>query len=108
MGKEPSPLEALQAAISMAAERIEAEYVRSKNDWLSCFGSSLFVVETYLDMRSVKAELTDEVVTQAQNKLEAVKLDMRAMRARYGSDKSTAIPDAVKSRLVQSLDVLRK
>ena len=58
--KEENRLEQMRDAIKNAPRTIEEEFLRSANPWTSCFGSSVFVVETYLGSPKVKALLSSE------------------------------------------------
>ncbi|MEK7583619.1 MAG: hypothetical protein AAB490_00090 [Patescibacteria group bacterium] len=109
MEHEPLPksrLDQLQEAIANAASAIEAEFDRTTNDWLSCFGSMVFVVDMYLSMEKVQELLSPEKHQEALSRLEKLKEHLHELRKRY-PEKETVPPDEIKQELLDSLDVLK-
>lgn len=97
--KEPQKvenrLEQLREAISNAQWSIEEEFSRTANPWLSCFGSSVFVVETYLSSPKVKALLSPEQYTLAEERMEKLKEKLYELKGQY-PDKENIPPDDIK------------
>ena len=69
---DPKPktrLEQLQEVIQNAPQGIEAEFERTPNDWLSCFGSKIFVIETFLQSPKVQ-----ELIGEHKYRIATIKL----------------------------------
>jgi len=105
--KEKNRLEELQDLIINAPERIENEFSRTANDWLSCFGSSVFQVETYLSSPKVKALLSTEKYELAEKRIEELKEKLYQLKEQY-SDKETIPPEDIKRELITELNILRE
>ena len=105
--QEKSRLDELQDLIAAAPARIENEFLRTANDWLSCFGSSVFQVETYLGSPKLKALLSAEEYAKAEKRIEELKEMLYELRERYPS-KETIPPEDIKQELLGKLDVLRE
>ena len=99
-------LEELQEAITNSAPAIESEFNRTANDWLSCFGSRVFVIETYLSSKKVEELLTPEKYREVLSKLETLKNRLHALKEQY-PNKETVPPEDIKQELLDSLDVLK-
>src|SRR3989344_5336884 len=109
MENEPIPktrLEQLQEAIVNSAFAIESEFDRTANDWLSCFGSRVFVIETYLSSNRVRELLASEKYQEALSRLERLKERLHELRERY-PEKEPVPPDEIKQELLDALDILK-
>ena len=100
-----SRVEEAKGVISRAVQHIEDEFVRSKNSWLECFGSSIFALETYLDSDKVKTEVGDETFIEIMKKLNDLKNHHNELKQTY-PDKETVPPDEIKKELLVKLNVL--
>jgi hypothetical protein len=110
MENEPKPinrLEELQELIARAAPLIEAEFSRTANSWLNCFGSKVFQVETYLSSPKVEELLSQEAYQRALSNAEALKERLHELKEQY-PDKATVPPDEIKQELLQALDVFEE
>ncbi len=105
--QEKSRLEELQDLIARAPERIEAEFSRTANTWLECFGSSVFQVETYLGSPKMKALLSQERYGLAERRMDELKEKLHTLEEQY-PDKETIPPETIKHQLIVELDVLRE
>ncbi len=109
--QEPSKgknrLEELIEAIRNAPESIEEEFARTANPWLSCFGSSVFVVELYLSSPKVEALLSPEQYEQAEKRIEELKERLYELKKQYPA-KENLPPEEVRRELMTELDVLRE
>lgn len=103
--KQPSRIEEARDVIQRAAQRIEDEFARSKNSWLECFGSSIFVLETYLDSDKVKLEVGEAAFFKIMQKLNDLKERHHELKQDY-PDKETVPPDNIKKELLDKLNVL--
>lgn len=104
--KEKNRLEQLREAIKNAPQSIEEEFSRTANPWLSCFGSSIFVVETYLSSPKIKELLSLEKYEQADKRIEGLKERVYGLKELY-PDKQTIVPEDIKQELLDRLDILR-
>lgn len=102
---EGSRLDQLREAILKAPQELEEEFARTANPWLSCFRSSIFVVETYLSSPKVEALLSPEAYRRALQQMEELKGQVQALEELY-PDKATVPPEEVKRELLSKLDVL--
>lgn len=112
MKNEESPndkniLELLRDTIATAPERTEAEFARTQNSWMACFSSSVFVVETYLGISTMKAFLTPEQLKRADGKLESLKQEVWNLKQQY-PEKNTTPPGETKNDLLEKLNVLKE
>lgn len=83
----------LRRIVAEAPTNLVRELEDSANDWPSCFGTQLFVVETYLYM--LERRTSPEAVASAYVRLEVLKAEKSALRAE---------PDpATKTRLFEAL-----
>jgi len=98
-------VEELREAIANSAQAIDREFRRSANDWLSCFGSRIFIVETYLNGKEVEDSLSAETYQRALSRLEELKEKLFELKKQY-PEKEAVPPDEIKSELLKSLDVL--
>ncbi len=105
--KEKTRSEELREAILNAPESIEEEFTRTANSWLACFGSSVFVVETYLFSPKVRALLSSEEYSRAEKNIENLKLRLFELKKIY-PDKNTIPPDEIKQELLDKLDILQE
>jgi hypothetical protein len=92
--------------INHAVERIDGEYQRGQNDWISCFGTVLFRVELYVEMAHGKQTITDEKYGLARRRLEDLKARKMELAEQY-SDKTATPPVELQEELLKSLDVLK-
>ena len=99
-------LEELQGVIKNARQGIEAEFARSPNNWLSCFGSKVFVVETHLNSPKLQELVSSEKFQAAVIKLEQLKEKLFELQQQY-PDRETMPPDEIKEELLSELDVLK-
>lgn len=104
--QQRSRVEEARDVISGSPERIEREFARSENNWLSCFGTSIFAIETYLDSPKVEEELGTEKYNQVTERLEVLKERLYDLQDQY-PDKSTPVPGEIKQELLSMLDVLK-
>lgn len=105
--KEQTRLDVLQEKIHEAAPRIEAEFARTANSWLDCFGSSVFVIETYLSSPKLQLLLSIEQYQRALKRVEGLKEELHELRQRYPV-KETIPPTNIKEELLHKLDILRE
>jgi len=103
--KQPSRVEKAKGVISRAEERIEREFEKTSNSWLECFGSSIFVVETYLDSDKVREEFGDNKFNTMLQKLNTLKERHAELKVLY-PDKQTIPPDVIKKELLLKLNIL--
>lgn len=93
-------------AIVKSPEQIENEFLRTANSWLACFGTRVFVIETYLDGKQAATELGSERYHVVQERIEALKEKLHDLREQY-PEKDPSPPDAIKQELLAMLDVLK-
>ena len=105
--KEENRLEQLQGVIRNASQSIEEEFSRTANSWLSCFGSSVFQVETYLASSKVVALLPPDKYGLAEKRMEELKEKLHRLKEQY-PDKETVPPENIKQELISELDILRE
>ncbi|MBI2065045.1 MAG: hypothetical protein HYT62_03280 [Candidatus Yanofskybacteria bacterium] len=91
--------------IANAPTEVEAEFSRTANTWLECFGSRIFQIETYLDMNSTRTDLSEEQYGQAEAKLAELK-ELHAQFKQQYPDRDTIPPEEVKQELFRKLDIL--
>jgi len=99
-------IEEAENAILKSPEQIEEEFRRTDNSWLACFGSRVFVIETYLSGKKAETELGTEKYNTVQEKLEALKQKLYDLKQQY-SAKNTVPSDKIKKELLNMLDVLK-
>ncbi|GEM_PF-1879020 len=104
---EKTRLEELQETVKGAANRIEAEFARTENSWLACFGSSVFVIETYLSSPKLEALLSPEQYKIALQRMEELKERLYELKQQYPA-KDTIPPDNIRTELLRKLDILRE
>jgi hypothetical protein len=104
---EKSRLEEMQEVIDNASESIEAEFKRTANPWLSCFGSRVFAVETYLSSPKTKALISPEKYELAEKRMEDLKQELYDLKQEY-PDKDTVPPEEIQQELLRELDILRE
>ena len=97
----------LQAAISNSPEAIQAEFSRTANDWLSCFGSRVFLIETYLSSKKLEILLPVEQYQGILAKLERLKDRLSELKKQY-PDKNTIPSDEIKQELLAALEILKE
>lgn len=95
LSKEKNKLEELKEAIANAPKAIEDEFSRTANSWLACFGSSVSVIETYLDNSEVKALFSSEKYTLATEKMEDLKRRLVELEEQYPG-KNAILPENIK------------
>jgi 3-phenylpropionate/cinnamic acid dioxygenase small subunit len=100
-------LDELKEAIEKAPQRIEDEFKRTVNPWLSCFKSSIFVVETYLDSQKVRELLPAEDYKKAEERLEELKERVFRLEEQYPT-KKTSPPEETRQELLKKLNILKK
>lgn len=100
-----SRLEIVSDIIKNSREAVEREFARSANDWLSCFGSQVFVIETYLTTEKAEQELGVEKFKDIEVKLEGLKSRLLELKKIYPK-KDTIPPDQIKDELMRMLNVI--
>ena len=103
---EESRVDMAKDAISSGAEGIKAEFQRTKNSWLACFGGRLDAIETYLSSEKAKNEFETEEYNAVQEKLETLKRRVNNLKQQY-PNRNTVPPDEIKQELLDMLDVLK-
>lgn len=109
MEKESEPktrLEDLQEAIANSPAAIESEFNRTANSWLACFGSRVFIVETYLSSQKTEELLPPEKYQEALSRLEQLKQRLYELKQQY-PEKETTPPNEIKEELLEALDILK-
>lgn len=109
MEKEPklkNRLEELKEAMENASQGIEDEFSRSTNDWLSCFGSKVFVVETRLSSSKIRDMLGPDKYRDALERMERLKERLNQLKKQY-PEKEDIPPNEIKEELLSQLDVLK-
>lgn len=104
--QEKTRLDELREKIDGARARIESEFTRTENSWLECFGSSVFVIETYLSSPKLEALLSREQYKHALQRMDGLKEKLFELKKQY-PDKNTVLPDNIKESLLQELDIVR-
>lgn len=104
--KEENRLEQLQEAIKHAPQSIEEEFARTANPWLSCFGSSVFVVETYLNSPRLRAMVPQEKYAEAETRMEELKQRLYELKEIY-PEKKDLPPIEIRQELLDKLDIFR-
>jgi hypothetical protein len=102
---QKSRIEEVKDAIQRSREKTEEEFSRTPNSWLACFGSSLFVAETYLDSPKVEKELGTEKYKIINKKLEDLKQKLYDLKQIY-PEKKNIPPDEIKEDLLKDLENL--
>lgn len=100
-------LEELKEAINNAPQRIEDEFKRTVNPWLSCFKSSIFVVETYFDSQKIKELLLTDDYSEAKERLEKLKERVFQLEEKYPI-KNSLPPEEIRQELLNKLNILKK
>ena len=103
--QEKTKLELLEGIISNASSEIEREFQKTANNWLACFGTIVFQIETILHSRQIKEGMPDEKFKKAVEKLEFLKQQLQELKTQY-SEKETMPPDEIKLRLLENLKIL--
>ncbi|MFA5358224.1 MAG: hypothetical protein WC310_00165 [Patescibacteria group bacterium] len=114
MIKEPSPsseqtktsLQEAQDAIMNSSTKIEEEFARTSNSWMACFGTRVFIIETYLSSKEVKNEVGIAKYTAIIKRLEDLKQRLYELKEQYPSQ-DTVPPNNIKQELLEMLDVLK-
>lgn len=102
---EENRLEQLQEAIRNSRTAIEGEFAKTANDWVSCFGTRVFIIETYLASPKCRALLSPDAYKEAENRLEQLKQRIHELHEKYQS-KEQQPPDDIKKELLSSLETL--
>jgi hypothetical protein len=109
MDSEPknNKFETIQESIANSPDRIEAEFNRSANNWISCVGTRVVLIEMQLNHPETKSLISDELYQKATARLEQLKVRIHELQKIY-PDKSTNPPEEVKQELINGLDVLKE
>jgi len=99
-----SRLTELKQLIKNAPARIEAEFKRTANDWLSCFGTTIFQIETYLTSPKLQNELGAEKYRTSLEKIEKLKNQLLALKEQF-PNKLPGPPDNIKKELLKQLNI---
>ena len=105
--KEKNVLGVLKEAIDGAETQIEAEFERTDNSWMDCFGSMVFAVELYSNTDELKGLITPEQHQTVLSNIEKLKKHFRNMREKYPSREKMP-PEKIKQELISELDVLKE
>lgn len=107
-----NPQEEVQTGVNVIREKIrnspdavEAEFERTNNTWLDCFTTRIFVIETHLDSRKTREELSPDQHQEAERKIQELKEFHRGLLDKY-PNKDTIPPDDVKQELFRRLNIL--
>lgn len=95
----------LQSAIAGAPAGIEAEFARTANTWPSCVGSRVFVIDTYLSIKSVEDALGPVAYQAVMKRMDRLQERLAEVKAQYPT-KVDQPPEEVKHELLTLLDVL--
>ncbi len=98
-------LQMLQELIENSPAAIESEFARTNNDWLACFGSRIFALETLLEAAKTKTFFSEEGYAVAQEKLRAIKEKFLDYKNRIAQE-STSVPAEIKEDLLVGLNIL--
>jgi hypothetical protein len=104
---EKNRLEELEDVIKNASLAIDEEFNRTANPWLSCFGSCVFQVETYLGSPKTKSLILPEKYQLAEQRLENLKQKLYDLKKIY-PEKNNIPPAETQQELLHELNVLRK
>lgn len=99
-----SRIDEAKDAIRSSSLKIEDEFKRSANSWMACFGSRVFVVETYLASDKVESEIGSEKYIAIMDKLTILKERLFSLKDQF-PDKNTVPPENIKQELLKMLDV---
>lgn len=102
---EENPLECARREIQIAPERLAKELSRTSNDWLACFGSSVFSIETNLNLAKRQGLITNEVYAAAKDKLEGLKVQIAQLKDEHEGEAWTP-PSELQQELFKKLIVL--
>lgn len=102
---EESRVEEMRAIIQGARESVTGEFTRTPNDWLSCFGSKIFQLETYLFSPKTQAEL-GERLSLVERRLDVLKQRLAELKAIYPT-KDSVPPSEIQEELFAALNVLK-
>jgi hypothetical protein len=104
--REMNRLEELQEAIKSAPQKVQAEFEKNLNPWLSCLVSSVEVVDIYLNSSKLKSLLPEEKIKSADEKLNGLKQKISSLKEQY-PDRETTPPEDLQNELLRKLDVLQ-
>lgn len=88
-------LEELREVVANSPQAIEAEFNRTPNSWLECFGSRAFVVDTYLWSKKLAELLSPEEYQRALSRAGQLKERLYELKKQY-PEKETVPPDKIK------------
>ncbi len=103
---EKTVAELIKEQMETAPARVRAEFERTGNTWLECFGSIIFQQECLLDLQRTKTQFGQERVEQARQDMEKLKEFHQQLKEQYPT-KDAIPPDEIKKELFKGLDVLR-
>ena len=103
---EGDALAQLEEAIRRSPESVKSEFDRTPNDWLRCFGSRIFVIETYLNGPGLKAQMAPGDYAVAAGRMEKLKERLKTLEEQY-IGKVNMPPDALQRELFEELDILQ-
>jgi len=101
--KKETRRESIARIIQGAAEKVEREFADSANDWLSCFGSKIFQIETYLF--GAEAEFGPDETEVIKDRLDKLTERLMELKKLYHS-KTDIPPEEIKQELFRKLNIL--
>ena len=104
--EEFNRLEELQEAIKSAPQKVQAEFDKNLNPWLSCLISSVEVIDIYLNSSKLKTLLPEEKIESAAEKLNCLKKKISLLKEQY-PNRETILLEELQNELLRELDVLR-
>ena len=107
--KEPekNQLEKLQEIIDKAETEIDAEFERTDNSWMNCFGSMVFALELYSNDKELEELLTPEKYQEVLSRIGKLKKRSQELRTKY-PNKETMPPEKIRQELMSELDVFKE
>lgn len=97
--------ERLHNIVSESPEAIAAEFEQTENDWISCFASRAFILETNLYLAKDDGEITPEEYDNYQAKIEIVKKKLNDARNNYRNQGKKLPPSDLMNELMDSLNI---
>ena len=98
-------LDTLRSIIRNAPEAIEKNCWQQETSWLSCFEAELRLIEQTFMIVGEEEHLHRKAFEKAQENLRTLKSDFEELKKDYPDNEST-IPDKLKQKLIQNLDIL--
>lgn len=103
--EQQNPLEKIRQLIKDSPTEIEREFHETTNNWIACFISRVFSIETWLDLRATKTLLSSGQHATAVAKLKLLKERLDDLKSQYPT-KEDIPPVAIKEELFNLLNVL--